>query len=151
MAPRIQLGLIVGVVSLVMTACVSMLIGICGPGISLIAGAVAGFLTGRQEKLSSQGEGAKAGAISGAITGVVALIGQFIGGVATLTITPGLLESLGTSQFSGYSGDVAFWLGGIGAAFCFGLLGVVLAALTGAVGGYFGTETQTPPDIINAE
>jgi hypothetical protein len=151
MTPRIRLGLIVGVVSLVITACVSMLIGICGPGVSLIAGAVAGFLTGRQERLPSQGEGAKAGAISGTISGAVALIGQFIGGIATLTIAPSFLESLGTSQYTGYSGDAAFWLGGLGAAFCFGLLGVVLSALAGAAGGYFGTQPQTAPDIINAE
>ena len=142
MKPRIRLGLIVGVISLVVTACVSTLMGICGPGVSLFAGAIAGFLTGRGESFPSQGEGAKAGAISGAIAGGVALIGQFIGGIATLTIAPTLFESLGTSEYTGYSGDVAYWLGGIGAAFCFGLVGVVLSALTGAAGGYFGTQPQ---------
>lgn len=149
MSPRIRLGLIAGIICLVLTACVSVLIGVCGPGVSLIAGAVAGFLTGRQERLSSQAEGAKAGAISGAISGGVALAGQIIGGIATLTIAPSLFESLGTSQYTAYSGETAFWLGGIGVAFCFGLVGVVLSALAGATGGYFGTEPQAASDVIN--
>ena len=149
MTPRIRLGLIVGAVSLIVTACVSTVMGICGPGVSLIAGAVAGFLTGRQESFPSQGEGAQAGAISGAIAGGVTLIGQFLGGIATLTVAPALFESLGTSLYTGVSDDVVYWLAGIGTALCFGLVGVVLSALAGAAGGYFGAQPQAPSNVID--
>ena len=69
MQPRMRMGLIVGVIGLALNVCVSGFIGLCGPLVSLIAGAVAGFFAAQQEKLGTKGEGARAGAIAGAVAG----------------------------------------------------------------------------------
>ncbi|MFO3795818.1 MAG: hypothetical protein ACK8QZ_00830 [Anaerolineales bacterium] len=50
MKTEIKIGLTVGAVGLILNSCVSLLLGICGPFLSLIAGAVAGLLAVRQEK-----------------------------------------------------------------------------------------------------
>ncbi len=142
MSARIRIGLIAGAISLVLTICVSIAVGICGPVVSLIAGAVAGYFTVKQENPASQSEGGKSGAISGAIAGAGGVIGQFIGGIATLTILPSLMESMGNYSYSGASGEASYWLGGVGAAFCFGLVGVVLAAIGGFATGYMNSSNK---------
>ena len=142
MSARIKFGLIAGAISLVLTTCISMAVGICGPAVSLLAGALAGYFTVRQENPASQSEGGKSGAISGAVAGVGGVVGQFIGGIATLTILPSLMESMGDYSYSGASGEAGYWLGGMGAAFCFGIVGVVLAAIAGFAAGYLGSSNK---------
>jgi hypothetical protein len=56
--PRIKIGLLVGVAGLALNSCIAAAIGICGPIIALIAGAVAGFVAVRQEKPALKGAGA---------------------------------------------------------------------------------------------
>lgn len=142
MKPRIKFGLIVGGVSFLLTICISTLIGICGPGVSLFAGAVAGFLAARGEKVPTQPEGAKVGAVAGAVSGAIAMLGQIFGGIFTLTFLPDLMSSLGDSSYLGSSQDAGYWLGGGAMMLCFGLVGVVFSTLTGAAGGYFGVSKE---------
>lgn len=144
MSARIRIGLIAAVISLVLTVCVATAVGICGPAVSLIAGALAAYFVVKQEAPATQSEGGKAGAIAGAIAGAGGVIGQIIGGILTLTLLPSIMESLGDSSYSTVSGDAAYWLGGAGTAFCFGLGGVVLAAIAGYAVGYF-TSANKPP------
>jgi hypothetical protein len=84
MQPRLRIGLIVGVIGLVLNVCLSGLVGICGPFLSLLAGAGAGFFAARQEKLLIKSDGAKAGAAAGCLAGGLIVLGQIIGGVGAL-------------------------------------------------------------------
>ena len=143
MSARIRIGLIAGVISLVLTVCVATAVGICGPAVSLIAGAVAAYFVVKQEMPASQSEGGKAGAIAGAIAGAGGVIGQIIGGIVTLTVLPGLMESMGNYSYSGANNSAAYWAGGAVTALCFGFVGVVLAAIAGFAVGYF--TSNKPP------
>jgi len=146
MQSRIKVGLLVGLIGLVLNVCVAGFIGICGPLVSLIAGALAGFFTARQEKPTAKSAGAQAGAISGAIAGALVLIGQVLGGVGALAFMQYSGTRLAFGQIPTPSADPSqqaiFYLSGIGAACCFGLVGVVLSALAGAGTGYIGTPEQ---------
>lgn len=151
MQPRIKFGLIVGAIGLAINICVSSFMGICGPVVSLIAGAIAGYLAANSEKASTKGNGARLGAVSGAITGGLILLGQIIGGVAALAYI----------QFSGTpipfgsvpppsadpSQQVIYYVSGLGTGLCIGAVGVALAALGGAGTGYFGTPDRPAPAI----
>lgn len=149
MSARIRLGLIVGAISLFITACAATFIGVCGPIVPLIAGGVAGYLTAKKEMLASQSEGGKAGAIAGAIAGGLSLIGQIIAGITSLLILPMIYQQMGAASPipPGSTANPIYWLSGAGTAFCIGLVGVVLAAGAGFAGGYFGTSNTpaTPP------
>jgi hypothetical protein len=153
MQPRIRIGLIVGAIGLVLNICVSAFIGLCGPGFSLIAGAVAGFFAAQKERLGVKAEGAKAGATSGAVAGGLIIIGQLIGGIVALF----LLQSTGAqapfgqipSVSEGASSQLVFYLSGAGASLCFGIIGALLAAGAGAATGYFGTSDQPAPPPVN--
>ncbi len=147
MQPRIKMGLIVGVIGLVLNICVSGFIGLCGPFASLLAGGVAGFLAANQEKPSTKSDGARAGAVAGGIAGGLMIIGQILGGFATLA----MMQITGTQPPFGtlpQSGDpammAAFYIGGLGTGLCFGIIGAALAAGAGAGAGYFGTPDQPP-------
>jgi hypothetical protein len=147
MSPKIKYGLILGGVGLVLTICVSAAVGLCGPVVPLIAGGVAGYLAGREEPSTSQGQSAQIGAISGAIAGVGTTIGQLIGGVAALVY----LQQTGTRLPIGQLPEVgnttqqlAYYGGGLGAGLCFGLVGLALAAGAGAALAYFTFKPQTP-------
>ncbi len=140
MKPRIKFGLIVGGVSFLLTACISAVVGLCGPSVSLFGGAVAGFLAARKEALPTQGEGAKAGAVAGAISGGIALLGQFAGGLLTLLVLPDLMAALGDPSYAQQAGTSGYWAGGGAMMICLGLGGVITSLATGAIGGYFGTE-----------
>jgi hypothetical protein len=146
MQPRIKVGLLVGVIGLVLNVCVAGFIGICGPLVSLLAGALAGFFTARQEKPAVKSAGAQAGAISGAVAGALVLIGQVLGGAGALAYMQfsGARSPFGQipSTAADPSQQVIFYLTGIGTACCFGLVGVALGALTGAGAGYLGTPEQ---------
>ncbi len=157
MQPRIRIGLIVGFIGLVLNICVSGFVGICGPFFSLLAGAVAGFFAAQQEKPLTKGEGAKAGATAGGLAGGLIILGQIIGGVGALYFMQvrGLSTLFGQipSAASGPASQASFYLGGLGTALCFGIVGALLAAAAGAGAGYLGTTEQPasiPPDnIIN--
>ncbi|MCP4141161.1 MAG: hypothetical protein GY755_12915 [Chloroflexi bacterium] len=142
MKPRIKFGLIVGSVSFLLTACVSMVIGVCGPVVSLLGGAISGYLAAKEEALPTQADGAKAGAIAGAISGGIALLGQFLGGILTLAVLPSIMESLGDAFYQQQASGVGYWAGGGVMMICIGLSGVITSLVTGAAGGYFGTQPQ---------
>jgi hypothetical protein len=155
MQPRIRIGLIVGAIGLVLNICVSGFLGFCGPVVSLIAGAVAGFFAAQQERLATKNEGARAGATAGGIAGGLIILGQMIGGVGALFFmqSSGIESPFG--QIPSVSGDattqIAYYAGGLGTAVCFGLIGALLAAGAGAGAGYLGTSDQPvapPPQNI---
>ncbi|MDI6769044.1 MAG: hypothetical protein QMD04_05150 [Anaerolineales bacterium] len=143
MLPRMKFGLISGAIGLVLNVCVAAVLGICGPMLAIIAGALAGYFAAKGEKLPTQGEGAKAGAIAGAIAGGLTLIGQILGGIGVLTIFPAIMDI----PMAGLTGQLSYWLSGLMTATCFGLIGVGLAAGAGAGTGYLGTPSQSvnPP------
>jgi len=145
MQPRTRLGLTVGAIGLVLNVCVAGFIGFCGPVLSLIAGGVAGYLTAQQEKLPTKGDGARAGAVSGGIAGALIIVGQIIGGIGALVIfqTSGMPVPFGQVPNAGDPSMTAIYYGtGFVTAFCFGLVGALLAAGTGAGAGYLGTPEQ---------
>lgn len=143
MLPRVKYGLIIGAVGLVLNACVSTALGICGPFTALLAGGVSGLLAAMQEKQPVKAEGAKAGAISGLISGGLVFIGQLIGAVGALL----LVNSMGGETIFGQMPDLlgggpeAFGAlaGGLGTGVCFGMVGIGLSALAGALAGYLST------------
>lgn len=148
MSARVRVGLIAGAIALVLTICVAMVFGICGPVVSLVAGALAGYFAVKQESPASQSEGGKAGATAGAIAGGLGVIGQILGGIGALTVLPPLMESLNNYSFSQVSGEATYWLSGIATALCFGVAGVVLAAVAGYAVGYISSNKPAVPPAI---
>lgn len=148
MKPRVKMGLAVGAVGLALNVCVAAFMGICGPLVSLIAGAAAGFFAVQQEKPTVKGEGAKIGAIAGAIAGGLVIVGQIIGGVGALAFIQysGAQSIFGAvpSPASDPSSQLIYYLSGMGTAFCFGIVGALLAAGAGAGTGYVATQEQPP-------
>jgi hypothetical protein len=144
MTPRVKYGLIAGAVGLVLNSCISAALGICGPLVALLAGAVAGFLTVRAEDTPPQGEGARLGAISGLIAGALVFVGQLIGGVIVLALVPatGFQPIVGTLPApSDITAQAAYWLGGMGVGVCFGMIGLAVSAGAGALAGYLATPS----------
>src|SRR5262245_30068857 len=123
MQPRVRVGLIVGVIGLVLNACVAGVVGFCGPVLSLIAGGVAGFLAAQQEKPAVKGEGARAGAIAGGISGGLIILGQIIGGVGALVYFQFSGAKLPFGSIPNASADpstqLIYYLSGAGTALCF--------------------------------
>ena len=147
MQPRIKMGLVIGAIGLILNICVSALIGFCGPLVSLLAGAAAGFFAAQQEKLPTKNDGAKAGATAGGIAGALVIIGQVIGGVGALAMmqATGTQLPFGTIPSTGDSAGMAiFYITGIGTGLCFGIVGAILAAGAGAGTGYLATPDQPP-------
>jgi hypothetical protein len=148
MKARFKIGLIIGLVGLVLNVCVAAAFGICGPVVSLIAGAVAGYFTARQEKPATKSSGAQAGAISGAVAGALILIGQIIGAIGALAYVQysGAKIPFGTipSTSADMSVQLIYYLTGMGTGICFGVVGIVLSALTGAGTGFLGTPEPEP-------
>jgi hypothetical protein len=144
MSPRIKIGLIVGAISLVLTTGMSLLVGLCGPVVSLVAGALAGYFTVKQESPASKSDGGKIGAIAGVITGAMGLIGQLIGSILALTIMPSLMKLVGNTTFLNPSsaGEPGYWLGGLGTGFCIGLGGIVFSVLAGLGAGYISAQDK---------
>lgn len=151
MKSHIKIGLIVGIIGLFLNILVSLAIGICGPFTALIAGAVAGFITGRQEKGISKGDGARLGAISGGIVGALVLVGQMIGGFLTLSLFQVGEVPLPFGAVPPTSADsslqLIYYLSGLGVSLCFGLVGLALSALAGAGTGYLSTPEQKESPI----
>jgi hypothetical protein len=157
MQARTRIGLIVGVIGLVLNVCVAGFFGICGPVVSLIAGAVAGYLAVQREKPLTKNDGARIGATAGGIAGGLIILGQLLGGVGALVLmqTTGAAPPFGQIPTPGSDPamQVAFYGAGMVTALCFGVVGALLAAGAGAGTGYFTTADQpmTPPtqDIIS--
>lgn len=146
MQPRIKVGLIAGSIGLVLNICMAAVLGICGPMISLTAGALAGFFSARQGKPASKNAGAQDGAIAGALAGALVLLGQVIGGISALAIVQLSGVQLPFGKVPPLSSDISqqaiFYLTGTATAICFGLVGVILSALAGAGTGYLGAANQ---------
>jgi hypothetical protein len=151
MQPRIRIGLIVGVIGLVLNICVAGFIGFCGPLLSLLAGAAAGFFAAQQEKPQTKNEGARIGVTAGGIAGGLIIVGQIVGGVGALFFMQSRGMQVPFGQIPSTSSDpttqLVFYAGGIGTALCFGVIGALLAAGAGAGVGYLATSEQavTPP------
>lgn len=154
MKPRIKYGLIVGIIGLVLNVCVSAAMGLCGPVMALLAGAVAGFLAAQGEKASSQAYGARLGAVAGGIAGALTSVGQLLGSMGALALfqRSGIGLPFGTipSPSADVSQQLMYYIAGLGVGICFGLAGVFLAALGGAGAGYLGTPTLTEEASVNA-
>ena len=155
MQPRVRLGLIVGAIGLVLNICVAGFVGFCGPFFSLLAGAVAGFLTAQQEKQPTKGDGARAGATAGGIAGGLIILGQVIGGLGSLAFYQysGTQLPFGAapSASAPASEMLIYYLTGIGTGLCFGAVGALLAAGAGAGTGYLATSDQSvspPPQNV---
>jgi hypothetical protein len=139
MTARVKYGLIVGAVVMLLNVCVAAVMGICGPVMSLVAGAIAGYLTAREEELPAAGDGARAGAVSGLIAGALVFLGQLIGGIGVLVFlqTSDIPTGFGAvPDLAETYGLLGFWVAGLALALCLGLGGLVLGALGGAVAGY---------------
>ena len=154
MKPRTKIGLIVGIIGLVLNVCVAGFVGICGPVLSLIAGAVAGFFAAQQEKPPTRNDGARAGATAGGIAGGLIILGQIVGGIIALFYmqSTGLRSMFGQQLpdlASGPAAQIPFYVGGLASALCFGIVGALLAAGAGAGAGYLGTRERAmvpPPE-----
>jgi hypothetical protein len=148
--PRVKYGLIVGLVGLILNACVSAAVGLCGPFLALLAGGAAGFLAAQGERPNNPTDGARLGAVAGGIAGALTLVGQLLGGVGMLVLfqRSGLSLPIGTipDLSADPSRQLMYYTSGLGVGTCLGLTGVVLAALGGAGAGYLGTPTSLPTD-----
>ncbi len=148
MKARVKVGLLVGAIGFVLNLCVASLFGICGPGVSLIAGAFAGFFASRQEKPALKSDGAKAGGIAGLIAGGIVLVGQVIAAVIALAfIQYQQVKPLigAVPSFSAEPGQQAiYYVSGIFTGLCFGVVGVIFSALAGAGTGFLGTPDAAP-------
>lgn len=140
MRPYIRIGLIAGGIGLVLNSCLAAAMGLCGPFLALAAGAIAGFLASRAENPTARAEGARLGAISGGITGALVFIGQIIGAVGILLILQltGMQMPFGTVPPTGSdpASQAAYYVSGLGVGVCFGVVGILTAALGGAGAGY---------------
>lgn len=150
MRPRYKYGLIAGGIGLVVNVVVAALMGICGPFISLLAGAAAGFFAARAEKLPVKRDAAGMGAIAGVIAGGLVIVGQVLGGILTLAFvqSTGTNPLIGTVPGSGdAAGNLIYYISGAVVSMCFGLFGAAAAAGAGALAAYFATpeSSQVPP------
>ena len=149
MKAEIKVGLIAGAIGLVVNIFVAALLGICGPVVSLLTGAGAGFFASRMPPPGSKGDGAKRGATAGAIAGAFVLVGQLIGGIIVLVLYQfGILpSSIGQiPATSNTAASLMYYVGGIGTGLCFGIVGIALGALAGAGTGALGIKAPTPWD-----
>ncbi len=145
MKPFVKYGLIVGVIALILIIPIAALMGICGPAVTLIAGAFAGFLTTYLGKTATtRREGAQSGALAGALAGAFTLLGQLIAAPIALAF----IQSTGTHPFGAqvpHPGApmyelVTYYGAGLGTGLCFGIVGLFLGAIAGALAGAFGTR-----------
>lgn len=148
MRPHVRTGLISGAIAFLPALCASFAAGICGPLVTFVSGAAAGFFTGRQQKTGvPQGEGARLGAISGAIAGTIASAGQLMGVAATLlyfqvTGTPTPLGTL-LPPVGNPAAQTSFYFGGLAVGICFAGVGVALAVVGGGAVAYFTTPRKS--------
>jgi hypothetical protein len=84
MKPFVKFGVIAGLVGLVVIIPISAFLGLCGPLVTLVAGAVAGYLSAYFGEVPTRRDGAQSGAIAGGIAGAITLVGQLIGNALVL-------------------------------------------------------------------
>jgi len=146
MKPHVKTGLIVGAVGLVVNTIASALLGLCGPLVALIVGAIAGLLAVGRVQGPTKADSAKLAAVAAVIAGLMTAVGQFIGGFAVLIMAQQLEWQLPFGQVPGASSTAAesagYWMGGLLAGGCFGTVGVILAVLAGAAAGYLRAKPQ---------
>ena len=146
MKPHVKTGLIVGTVGLVVNTIASALMGLCGPLVALVVGAIAGLLAVGKVQGPTKADSAKLAAVAAVIAGLLTAVGQFIGGFAILILAQQLEWQLPFGQVPGASSTAAesagYWLGGLLAGGCFGTVGVILAVLAGAAAGYLRSTPQ---------
>ncbi len=144
MKPFLKFGLLVGAVGFFVIIPVAVVLGICGPGVTLLAGAIAGFLTAYRGKAATSRDGAQTGAMAGAISGGIMLLGQILGAVlvvafAHVTQTQPVFGSV-PSLSAPLSELIPYYSGGLGVGLCFGLVGILLGAIAGGLAGAFGAR-----------
>ncbi|MGF1507145.1 MAG: hypothetical protein GYB64_09860 [Chloroflexi bacterium] len=153
MPKRIQGALIGGIVGFILVIPVGAFIGLCGPGVGLVSGAIAGFLAVNNQTFATKGDAARDGAIAGGITGVGLVVGQMIAAIIAIAIqnAAGTIPGIGSIDASDPAMLGGALVGGLAVALCFGLVGAGLAAGVGAgVAALTGDTTPTVgsgPDI----
>ena len=148
MKPYIKVGLLVGAIGLVLNICIAAAMGVCGPLVSLLAGAAAGYFTAAREKAATKADGARLGLISGGIAGALIVVGQILGGIASLALVQagGMKLPFGTvPDLANGPQSAVYYISGLGTAMCFGIVGMVLAALVAAGVAYLTTSPQPQP------
>ena len=151
MNKSLKFGLIVGVVGLVIIIPISVLLGICGPGVSLLGGAVAGFLTGLFGKYINRMDGAKSGIVAGLISGFIMLFGQVLAGILALVFFQTTkMPIFGVRpDYSSPTAMITYYSSGLGTGVCFGVIGILFSALAGFLGGLIGVRQLPNQNITN--
>ena len=149
MKARIKFGLIVGGIGLILNICVCFMIGLCGPVVALLAGVIAGLLAAQQEVLTYKKDGALCGATAGGIAGALMLIGQVIAAIGTSVFyqysnTPTIFGEV-PAPTAGSDEQIFYYAGSLLGSFCYGLVGVTLSAIGGAITGYIATSESPNP------
>jgi hypothetical protein len=145
MSRAIKTGLVVGLVGLVLTFCISGFSGLFSMVSPFLAGGFAGFFAARIAL--SKGQGAGYGAVAGAIAGGMAVHGEMIGRLLVIFAQVSQLKSYGlASNPFGNSGEfITLYLLSVLPAIGFG-------ALTGAGAGFLAARdqlpTETPSEMI---
>jgi hypothetical protein len=146
MSGGVKAGLIVGLVGMVINLVVSLFLGICGPVVTLLAGGVAGFFAARFEGPGPRMRSAQAGAVAGLVAGVLMFISQTVAALAVVL----LMQAAGIPGLTGQipagatpSMQAVIVVSALGTGACFGVVGLALAALAGATGGYLGGSGET--------
>jgi hypothetical protein len=129
MTSPLRIGLQSGAVAFVPTVCASAFFAACGPMAAVATGAAAGFLTGKNKE-TLKSEAARLGATAGAVSGVFVLVAQIIG--VTITLVLSQMGDTAVPLPVDPAGQVEFYIGGLAIGFCFGGIGLLLAALAGA-------------------
>lgn len=151
MKPHVRTGLIVGAIGLPVNIVVSALLGLCGPVVALIAGAVAGVIAAGKGAAASRSDATRNGALAAALAGLLTEMGQLIGGVGLMVVARSLQWDLPFGAIPGAGAPAeavaGYWLGGILASGCFGLLGLLLAIGAGALAAYLRTPSSAPVPV----
>ena len=156
MKHHIKIGLIIGAIGLVLNSCVAFIVGFCGPVTSVVAGAVAGYLSVQNARGLTKKEGAKLGAISAAVAGALILVGQVFGAVAALFFIqqfnlPLILGGTPPTPADGPLVHLMYYAIGAGAGFVIGLIGLGLAALVGYGIAYWMTSEEAASEAVIEE
>ena len=154
MKHHVKIGLLVGAIGVVLNACVSFAVGICGPLTATVLGAVAGYFGVQKAALTSKKEGGKMGAVAGTIAGGLAMVGQMLGGMGALVAIQGMHVQpiFGTVPPPSAEASQQLWYygAGFGTGLCFGVIGLLLAGLAGYGAGYWGAplgEAAAPAEV----
>lgn len=148
MKPHVKIGLIVGSIGLVTSAVVSFAVGLLGPGIALVIGAVAGALAARGSRVSRR-DGVRAGVVAAAIAGLFAAAGQVIGGLGAVAFIRARQLSTFIGKVPGPAASGAlvtgYYIGALIAGAVLATVGFGLAVLAGWLAGYLSAPRELPP------